>query len=415
MASPLLADPGQVAVPPALRERTDSLEERVVDLEAREFATTTRLSGLATFVLGANRFSGSAQTLVDESRDTYGASTFNYDLKLVFDTSFTGNDLLRMRLRAGNFDRTSNSFYGAGPSALSELEVAFQEQSGRDILGINRLYYQVPLGEFTLTLGPKVEQDTMLAIWPSVYPAASVLDVMTFAGAIGALNLNVGAGAGLWWQRNGLAISLNTIAANGEVGNPRLGGIAAGGSGTSSTLQIGYSGSQWALAATASWLQNGFGTIPYGTNFVLASFQSPGRTWAYGLSGYWQPLRSGWMPSISAGLGLNTTRYDKASAAGSLVGTSQSWSVGLQWLDALAAGNTAGMAFGQAPYATSLSGGQTANDSNWMWEWWYAFQLSDNISITPALFYLSRPLGQETPAGQSFNQLGALVKTQFRF
>ena len=50
-----------------------------------------------------------------------------------------------------------------------------------------------------------------------------------------------------------------------------------------------------------------------------------------------------------------------------------------------------------------------------MWEGWYKIQLSDSISLTPAVFFLSRPLGQETPAGQSFNQLGALIKTQFRF
>jgi hypothetical protein len=41
--------------------------------------------------------------------------------------------------------------------------------------------------------------------------------------------------------------------------------------------------------------------------------------------------------------------------------------------------------------------------------------MSDAISITPAVFYLSRPLGQNTPAGESFSQLGALVKTTFRF
>lgn len=399
----------------ALRARRDSLQARLVTLETLEFSTTTRLKGQATFVLGGSRFDGSAEPLVDESRRTYGASTFNYDLKLVFDTSFTGKDLLRMRLRAGNFDRSSNSFYGAGPTALSELEVAFQEQSGPDLMGVNRLYYQRPIGDFTVTLGPKVEQDAMLAIWPSVYPAASVLDVMTFAGAIGALNLNLGAGAGLWWQKNGLAISINTIAANGGAGNPGVGGLASGGSGTSSSLQIGYQARQWALAATASWLQNGFGTIPYGTAFVLDSFQTPGSTLAYGLSGYWQPLRPGWMPSISAGFGLNTTRYDNASAADSLVGTSQSWSVGVQWLKAIARRHSLGFAVGQPTYATRLVNGARADDGNWVWEGWYDITLSDHLSLTPAVFYLSRPLGANTPSGRSFDQLGVLIKTSLRF
>jgi hypothetical protein len=41
--------------------------------------------------------------------------------------------------------------------------------------------------------------------------------------------------------------------------------------------------------------------------------------------------------------------------------------------------------------------------------------VTDNISITPALFYLSRPYGQDTPAGDTFNQFGGLVKTQVLF
>ncbi len=352
---------------------------------------------------------------MNSNRNAYGASTFNYDLKLILDTSFTGKDLLRIRLRAGNFNRTSNSFYGAGPSALSELEVAFQERSGADIVGLNRLYYQLPNGDFTFTLGPLVEQDTMLAIWPSVYPAASVLDVMTFAGAIGALNLNLGTGAGLWWQKDGFAISVNTIAANGYSGDPELGGIASGGSGSSSSLQIGYRGRQWALAATVSWLQNGFGTIPYGTDLVLSSFEAPGSTSAYGLSGYWQPLTPGWMPSISAGYGLNTSRYERPASTDSLITTSQSWSVGVQWRDAIAKGHDLGFAVGQPTYAIRRSDGARPDDGNWVWEGWYNITLSDHLSITPAVFYLSRPLGAETPAGRSFQQLGALIKTSLRF
>ena len=60
-------------------------------------------------------------------------------------------------------------------------------------------------------------------------------------------------------------------------------------------------------------------------------------------------------------------------------------------------------------------GGAPPADGQFLWEWWVQLQMSDAISITPAVFYLSRPLGQNTPAGESFSQLGALVKTTFRF
>ena len=402
-----------------LKGRVDGLEARVGVLEATRFSTTTRLSGLATFVLGANNFSGSASDQVRAAQAAFGATTFNYDVQLTLDTSFSGKDLLRTRLRGGNFDATSNSFGGAGPSNLSILETAFQEDliggDGRDVIGIDRLFYQVPFGDFTFTLGGRVEQDDMLAIWPSVYPAESVLDVLTLPGAPAAYNNNLGAGAGLWWRKDGFAISANYIAANGNVGTPAAGGIATAGAGSTASVQIGYSTDQWALAAIYASVQNANDLITYASPFTLNSFSNAGTTSAFGLAGYWQPAQSGWLPSLSAGWGINNTQYASDVNSNGLVANSQSWSVGLQWQDAFIKGNAAGMAVGQATFATSLYGGQTPDDGNLIWEWWYKLQLSDNIALTPALFYLSRPLGADTPGGTSFQQLGGLIKTSFSF
>jgi hypothetical protein len=398
-----------------LKGRVDGLEAKVGELEATQFSTTTKLSGIATFVLGANSFSGTATDLVDRSQSSFGATTFNYDMKLILDTSFSGKDLLRIRLRAGNFDSTSNSFGGAGPSALSQLEAAFQEQSGADNIGINRIYYQLPLGDLTFTLGGRVEQDNMVAIWPSLYPSDTILDLMTFGGSIGANDLDIGVGAGVWWQKNGFAISTNYVAANGELGDPGDGGIATQKAGGTGTLQIGYAAKQWAIATTYAAIQNGENPIPYGTNFALKSFNVPGNTSAFGLGGYWQPTEPGWIPSISAGWGITATRYTTNPDNANLVSETQSWSVGLMWDDALRKGNVFGMAVGQATFATSLNNGTTPNDSNYVWEWWYRIRLTDHIALVPALFYLSRPLGADTPASQSFNQLGALIKTSFNF
>ncbi len=409
-----------------VRARVDGLEARVGVLEATQFSTTTKLSGQATFVLGANSFGGTASELVRQSQAAFGATTVNYDLQLTFDTSFTGKDLLRTNLRAGNFGR--NSFGGAGPSTLSQLEVAFEEDlgdpsaRGSDVVAIDRLFYQFPTGAFTITLGGRVGQEDMLAIWPSVYPAETVLDVLTLPGAPAAYNKNLGAGGGIWWQSSGFSISANYVAANGDNGNPSEGGLATDGAGGTGTVQIGYSGEQWAIAALYSRIQNGNDLIVYGTNFALESFAHPGSTNAFALSGYWQPAASGWIPSISAGWGINTSSYSGGGRDGTtspegsgLVRTSQSWSMGLQWLDAFLPGNALGVAVGQPTFATRLEGGATPSDGNYVWEGWYKFQLTDAISLTPAIFYLSRPLGQATPEGESFRQLGGLIKTSVRF
>jgi len=86
-------------------------------------------------------------------------------------------------LRAGNF---GSSVFGGEPHSLglSQFNVAFEEDAGPNILGIDKLVYQRPLGNgFTATIGPRVGQQDMLALWPSVYPADTILNVMTVNGA----------------------------------------------------------------------------------------------------------------------------------------------------------------------------------------------------------------------------------------
>ena len=46
-----------------IQGRVDGLEARLGELEATQFSTTTKLSGLATVVVGANHFSGSDDEL----------------------------------------------------------------------------------------------------------------------------------------------------------------------------------------------------------------------------------------------------------------------------------------------------------------------------------------------------------------
>jgi carbohydrate-selective porin OprB len=48
-------------------------------------------------------------------------------------------------------------------------------------------------------------------------------------------------------------------------------------------------------------------------------------------------------------------------------------------------------------------------DGNYAWEWWYQFQVTDNISVTPAIYYLSRPYGDLTN-GQAVHSV-AIVRT----
>jgi hypothetical protein len=415
-----------------LKGRVDGLEAKVGVLEAQQFSTTTKLKGIATMVLGAVNYGGN--DAAQQAAGTIGALTdglsFNYDLRLNFDTSFTGKDLLRTTLRSGNFAASAfsgNTVPGTG------LETAFQENNdglggNPNVVEINRLFYQFPLGsEFTATFGARVRQDDMLAMWPSVYPAETMLDFFTYAGSPQTYSLNLGAGAGLWWQKNGFSISANYVSANGGNGNPTTGGgIGTTPSAGTFTSQFGYAGNNWGMAFAYTYGQNT--GVPTATSTFTGALNGAGRTSSnnLALSAYWQPSQSGWIPSISAGWGIGTFNAllpNGASNGGQQV-TAASWSVGLQWADAFVKGNALGMAFGQQPFITQWTnacpttggvGTCAGNDGNWAWEWWYKFQVTDNISVTPGLFYLTKPIGQATVAGTDFNAFGALVKTTFKF
>jgi Carbohydrate-selective porin, OprB family/S-layer homology domain len=419
-----------------LKGRVDGLEAKVGELEATQFSTTTKLRADTRWVLGGQTFGGSQVSTRPGGGNQYtnaaGATTalrdalsFNYDVRLNFDTSFTGKDLLRTQLRAGNF---ADSAFGANPTRITNLDAGFEEGCGTntdcgDVVAINRLYYKFPVGSnITVVAGARVRQDDMLAVWPSVYTGDKILKLFQFAGAPGANTQVLGAGAGAYWKegkKGGWSFGLNYVAGEGDVGNPETGGIGNGNSKASGSVQLAYTGKNWNLSGLYTY--NNRGVSMRGTPFASSAFSTGfGGTNSFALSGYWQPLKSGWVPSVSAGWGINVsndiggTRLDP-STGDSL--TTQSWMVGLNWKDAFAKGNVLGMAVGQAPFVTDTYDNDNLGpwDGNYAWEWYYKFQVSDNIAVTPAIFYVSRPQGQATGNDNSFDSFGYLIQTTFKF
>jgi hypothetical protein len=364
--------------------------------------------------------------LADRAARYQGATAFTYDLKLDLDTSFTGKDLLRTRLRAGNFyDGDFISPWGGPVVGLNAMEAAFYSNDQNDV-AIDRLFYQFPVGSsFTVTFGAKVRQDDMLAMWPSAYPSDTVLDFFTYAGAPGAYSLNNGAGGGIWWKSGDFSISANYVSANGNVGDPNsfddpCGGIGTDCSASTGTAQIAWGNSTFGIAAAYTYTQgNGIAGLYQGNATPLATLGSSlaDNMSSVGISAYWQPSWGWWFPSISGGWGINTHNsdvYDFIDGA-----QTQSWYVGLQWEDVFIKGNTFGMAVGQPTFLTQ-SGNEDIldpDDGNYAWEWWYKWQVTDNISVTPALYYLSVPYGQLQKGDNEdgFDNFGGLVKTTFRF
>ena len=121
------------------------------------FSPTTQIHAKSIFLLGG----------VD-SGETDEAVTFTYHNIFEAETSFNGRDLLLTEVEACNSGSTP--FTGA-----AALESACDDGN---TLTLARSFYQFPVGDdFTATIGAKVRQDDMLAVWPSAYPSDSVLDL----------------------------------------------------------------------------------------------------------------------------------------------------------------------------------------------------------------------------------------------
>ncbi|NEP05301.1 MAG: carbohydrate porin [Okeania sp. SIO4D6] len=116
------------------KSRLNALETRTDILEANQFSTTTLLKGQVTMALYdafGNDGEDGATVSADDSQTGFG-----HAVTLNFDTSFTGLDFLRTRLRVGDLPGvntgTAHTFIGAGSPP-------------NDIARLTEVYYIFPL------------------------------------------------------------------------------------------------------------------------------------------------------------------------------------------------------------------------------------------------------------------------------
>jgi hypothetical protein len=127
----------------ALGARLDNLEERTAFLEDHQFSTTTKLKGIVVFAL-ADAWSGDEQAINSNVADTPGnRQTFNtetffaYRVRLNLDTSFNGQDRMRIRLQTGNVPNLRNN------TGTDMARLSFDGSAST--VAIDDLYYQTPL------------------------------------------------------------------------------------------------------------------------------------------------------------------------------------------------------------------------------------------------------------------------------
>ena len=362
-----------------LRGRVDGLEARTAELEANQFSTTTKLAGEAIFAV-SDTFVGDGIDFDDDQDDT--VTNLGYRVRLNFNTSFTGRDLLRTRLQALNVPN-----YGTA-TGTNMARLAFDGNDNSQFT-LDELYYRFPIGGATVFVGPKgLDLDEIADV---VTPFNS-----TGTGAIsrfGVRNPAVfrgpqGAGASLTFNLGSLRATAGYLAGDSDAPNPAEGRGVFNGS-FSALGQIGFFSRPFDLAFTYTHKYNRTGDVGImgGTGSSLANRpfgQATTQADNYGVQVNFKPSSR-----FQIGGWYGYTKAEQLRGGGNDA-TIQNGAITLALADFGRQGNLLGFVFGVPPKVTESDVARNRNTSYHL-EGFYRFQVNDFISVTPGVYVIMNP------------------------
>ncbi|MGJ3250795.1 MAG: iron uptake porin [Elainellaceae cyanobacterium] len=391
-----------------LRGRVDSLEAQVAEVEANQFSTTTKLAGEVSFsvngIFGEERADGSGDG-IDENL------TFNHRVRLNLNTSFTGRDLLRVRL-----DALDPARFDIGTTGTNMTRLAFDRDTDSEFV-IGKLFYRFPVTDnLRLTVdATRGAFQTNVPTFNSVFPNPVSGAVSRF-GRFNPIYYQGSAGAGITanYDFNDLiGISVGYLARNPDDPNPGNGlfngsyaALAQIDIHPTDNLDFGltyvrayYPGGQaFVSGATGSRLAN----APFGQIATSANHFSAQSSWRITP----QFILSGWAGLSLANAEVGSVTVDEGDDA-----TIFNWAVTFTALDVGKEGNVAGLLVGQPPRVLENDGGPEDGSAAWHLEGFYQYRLNDNISLIPGLLVIINP---EHSSGNA-PIFGANLRTVFRF
>ncbi len=367
-----------------LRGRVDAVEARTAELEANQFSTTTKLQGqvvaVVSDVLSGNTVNGAEIT--DEN------TTLGVRARVEFVTSFTGQDTLFTRIQANNI---------LSPNiGTPEGNLFFAGEDGTTSAAIDALYYKFPLGKKTQVIA--------IANAGAGDDLTSTVNIFDGDGAFGALstfgtrnpiyNQIGGAGLGLTYEfSEKLALSLGYLSGTANDPTPNN-GLFNGSYGALAQLTVQPSDRiSIGLTYINSYNQ------PLATGSNAATFQDiaaiqglPEEEVGFSSNSYGVQASIGITDNIVLGgwVGYTNSRSLRGNR-----GDVDIWNyaVTLGFPDLGTKGSLAGIIAGIEPRVTSSSlvGLARDEDTSYHLEAFYQYKLSDNITITPGVIWLTSP------------------------
>ena len=371
--------------------RIDALEARTNTLEGQQFSTTTKFSGQIVMHI-ADAFGEEAS----EENET----VLQYRSRMRLKTSFTGTDILNIGINAGNpVGLNTATQFPRGTLSGDTSETILMFGNSEDTVGIGNLSYSFQVNEQLRWIVSVFSDDRILS--QLITPIAG-LDIGPISN-YGRLNtmlfpvfLQAGTGFG-WKPTPWYDLDFFIGSESGSAEDPRL-GVFSGGYGISarSVFRLdpfnlvlyyvhSYSPENGISTASGSNASAVIGAGPVvGNTFLAAAFYRFSPKFTLGASGAFSNAR---------------TLEDGTRGDANVI----NYRVNMIFTDLFKEGNIGGIIAGIQPKLTYTSnrnlaraiglppGQRSDRDTGWHLEAFYTFRISDNITITPGVFWLTAP------------------------
>jgi hypothetical protein len=371
----------------SLRSRVDTLEVRTAELEANQFSTTTNLQGRIVFAANAGSFTGDriiAPTGTEITQQQPNATGL-YQLSLDLNTSFSGQDLLKLRLDTVSNFGSDNTAGFLEPYFGSVLEFSVRGTPNNQF-GIGRLYYSfTPVEDFQVSIGSAISVTDYVDLnryangVPNFGTLALVNNYILFPVDLPS------AGAAVEWNPEQGPFKLRAVYTAVDASNPN---------------SSNQSASVPPLASLLYPNQDGNGGLFGNPHQAIVELEySPSEDFALRLQYSGGNIFDGRFDVFGANLELRLSqqlalfgRYGYGSYDNTAFGDIKPiyWMVGLAFPDLFKQGALAGIAAGQ-PFIVSEVGSATQTN----FEAFYNVPVSDKIQIAPLIQVVTNPGNQD--------------------
>ncbi len=363
-----------------VRLRLTDMEQRESVLTSQQFSTTTKFSGTSDHIL-TNGSSDSKGSLVSR-------------IRLNFDTSFRGRDLLAVQFEAGNGGLDAVTLNQQRQGGRLSTIGTIADGGGLDAVGVasglrlSKLYYSFPISKAVqLTVGTVIQ--------PSDF-----IDRNAYANSSGRNFVSS------FFMNNPLIVQ-NSIERLGGAGvvaewamqkNFTLRGLLVGAS--SNDPQIGLFRDQYQATVEGEY------RLPAKPIILRAQYTNAisngSQVNAFGLSGEWTSSRqvgAFFRLGIGQYAGFNTALQNRFDT------TSGTWAMGGILRNFVIPGSKAGLAIGQ-PFVSGALGNATQTNV----EAYFGLLVNDRINFSPSILYVINP---DNKVGASVWQWGLRLSFDF--